>query len=183
MLAPMNELARRLTRSLPLAALAVAASLAACHKSDQGETQPAAGSPPSATPAAAPAAAAPAAQTPAATSAPVKVVALGIGKSVGADGKVPAEADTFAPADTVYASVGTTGGSPGAKLTVRWSYFTKAGAQKPVGEDTKPAPAGDAATEFHVAKPEGLTLGDYSVEVLLDGKSVATKAFRVAKHP
>jgi hypothetical protein len=176
----MNDLARRLTRSLPLAALAVAVSLAACHKSDQGETQPAAVAPPPAaqTPPP-PATGAPGA--PAAPTAPVKVVALGIGKSVGPDGKVPAEADTFAPADTVYASVGTTGGTSGAKLTVRWSYFTKAGAQKPVGEDTKAAPLADGATEFHVAKPEGLTPGDYSVEVLLDGKSVANKAFRVAK--
>jgi hypothetical protein len=179
MLPPMNDLARRLTRSLPLAALAVAVSLAACHKSDQGETQPAAGAPP----AAAQTPPAPATGAPAAPTAPVKVVALGIGKSVGPDGKVPAEADTFAPTDTVYASVGTTGGTPGAKLTVRWSYFTKAGAQKPVGEDTKAAPATDGATEFHVAKPEGLTIGDYSVEVLLDGKSVANKAFRVAKQP
>lgn len=179
MLPPMNDLARRLTRSLPLAALAVAVSLAACHKSDQGETQPAASAPAAAQTPPAPATGAPG--SPAAPSGPVKVVALGIGKSVGPDGKVPAEADTFAPADTVYASVGTTGGTPGAKLTVRWSYFTKAGAQKPVGEDTKPAPATDGATEFHVAKPEGLTPGDYSVEVLLDGKSVANKAFRVAK--
>jgi hypothetical protein len=177
MLPPMNELSRRLTRSLPLAALAVAVSLAACHKSDQGETQPAAGSPPPAAQTPPP----PATGAPAVPSAPVKVVALAIGKSAGADGKVPVEADTFAPADTVYAAVGTTGGTPGAQLTVRWSYFTKAGAQKPVGEDTKPAPTADATTAFHVAKPEGLTPGDYSVEVLLDGKSVATKAFRVAR--
>jgi hypothetical protein len=173
MIAPMSDLARLLSRVLPLAALTVLAPLAACHKSES--PAPAGGAAPAAAPATTAAA-------PPAPTTPLKVVALSIGKGVGPDSKVAAEADTFAPGDTVYASVGTTGGSPGAKLTVRWAYFTKEGAEKPVSEESKTiAPTTDAATEFHVAKPEGWTPGDYKVEILLDGQSVATKAFRVAK--
>ena len=113
---------------------------------------------------------------------PLKVVALGIGKTLGPDNKVIAEVDTFAPGDTVYAVVGTTGGSPAAKLTARWSSVARSGAEKPIGDETKTiAPTADASTEFHIVKPEGLTAGDYKIEILLDGKSVATKAFRVAK--
>jgi hypothetical protein len=173
MIPPMTDLSRLLSRVLPLAALTVLAPLAACHKSES----PAAAD--GTAPAAAPATTAAA---PPAPITPLTVVALSIGKSVGPDGKVAAEADTFAPGDTVYASVGTTGGSPAAKLTVRWAYFTTGGAEKPISEESKTiAPTADAATEFHVAKPEGWTAGDYKVEILLDGQSVATKAFRVAK--
>ncbi|HEV3458554.1 MAG TPA: hypothetical protein VHG32_18500 [Thermoanaerobaculia bacterium] len=176
----MTDLARRALRLSPLALLIAVLPLAACHKSEE---TPAAGTPPAA--GAAPAATAPAsapAGAPAASTAPLKVVALTIGKSVGADQKVTTEADTFAPGDTVYAAVGTTGASPAAKLTVRWASVSRSGAEKPAGDETKSiAPTGDAATVFQFAKPGGLATGDYKIEVLLDGQSVATKAFRVAR--
>jgi hypothetical protein len=179
----MTDLARRALRLSPLALLIAVLPLAACHKSEEtpaAGTPPAAGAAPAATaPASAPAGA-PAASTPPATA--LKVVALTIGKSVGADQKVTAEADTFAPGDTVYAAVGTTGASPAAKLTVRWASVSRSGAEKPAGDETKSiAPTGDAATVFQFAKPGGLATGDYKIEVLLDGQSVATKAFRVAR--
>ena len=177
MIAPMTDLAKRSARLLSLSLLIAAAILAACHKS---ETPPEAGTP-AASPAGSTSAASPAA-APAAPTAPLKVVALGIGKSVGADHKVTAEADTFAPSDTVHAVVGTTGGSPAAKLTARWSWVSRSGAEKPVGDETKTiAPTGDTSTDFQLTKIDGLAIGDYKIEILLDGQSVATKAFRVAK--
>jgi len=177
----MTDLPRRFSRvlSVTVLVLILLAALAACHKSE--EAAPAAGAaqgggtPPAAAPAAAPAA-------PQAPAVPLKVVALAIGKAVGPDNKVTTEVDTFAPADAFYVSVGTTGSSPGAKLTARWASVSHSGAEKPAGEETKTiAPAGDAATEFHLARPEGWPTGDYKIEILLDGQSVATKAFRVAK--
>jgi hypothetical protein len=179
MIAPMTDLARATVRLLPLALLIAVLPLAACHKHEPSPEAAApagsASSAGSAAPAAAPAA-------PQASTAPLKVVALGIGKTLGPANKVVAEVDTFAPGDTVYAVVGTTGGSPGAKLAARWSYVARSGAEKPVGDEAKTiAPTADASTEFHIVKPEGLTAGDYKIEILLDGQSVATKAFRVAK--
>jgi hypothetical protein len=177
MIPSMTDFVKGPARFLSLSLLIAAAILAACHKN---ETPPEAGAP-AASPASSTAPAAAPAAPPASTT-PLKVVALGIGKSVGADHKVPAEADTFAPSDTVYASVGTTGGSPAAKLTARWSWVARSGAEKPVGDETKTiAPTADTATEFHLTKIDGLTAGDYKIEILLDGQSVATKAFRVAK--
>lgn len=178
----MIDLMRRPARSLALAGLLVLALLvaAACHKSDQGDNAAAGGGTAPATTAAAPAA--PAAGATPAT--PLKVVALGIGKAVGPDNKVTGEVDTFAPGDTFYAAVGTTGGPPAvpAKLAVRWSSVSHSGAEKPVGEETKSiSPTGDATTEFHLAKAGGWPVSDYKVEILLDGQSVAVKAFRVAK--
>ncbi|HEV3076686.1 MAG TPA: hypothetical protein VHB47_19845 [Thermoanaerobaculia bacterium] len=173
----MTDLAKRSARLLSLSLLVAAAILAACHKS---ETPPEAGTP-AASPAASTSATSPAA-APAAPTAPLKVVALTFGKSVGADQKVTAEADTFAPSDTIYAVVGTTGGSPAARLTARWSWVSRSGAEKPVGNETKTiSPTTDASTEFHLTKIDGLAIGDYKLEILLDGTSVATKAIRVAR--
>jgi hypothetical protein len=173
----MTDLAKRSARFLSLSLLVAAAILAACHKS---ETPPEAGTP-AASPAASTSAASPAA-APAASTAPLKVVALTFGKSVGADHKVTAEADTFAPSDTIYAVVGTTGGSPAARVTARWSWVSRSGAEKPVGDETKTiSPTTDASTAFHLSKIDGLAIGDYKLEILLDGTSVATKAIRVAK--
>jgi hypothetical protein len=178
MIAPMTDLAKRSARLLSLSLLIAAAALAACHKS---ETPPEAGTP-AASPAGSTSPAAPAAAPAQATTAPLKVVALTFGKSVGADHKVTAEADTFAPSETVHAVVGTTGGSPGAKLTARWSWVSRSGAEKPVGDETKTiAPTADASTDFILTKIDGLAIGDYKIEILLDGTSVATKAIRVAK--
>jgi hypothetical protein len=195
MIDAMPKPSRHPTRFLPLAPLArlaplalltllaltiAVALLAACQKSEAppAATSTPAGSSSPAAPAAPTAGAAPGA----APAGQLKVAALSLGKSVGADNRVTAQADTFAPLDTVYASVGTTGGSTGAKLTARWSSVSRSGAESSLGEESKTiTPAGDAATEFHVAPPSGLTPGDYKVEILLDGQSVAVKAFRVAK--
>jgi hypothetical protein len=190
---PMTRSSRRDLRWLPLAALLALAPLAACNKSEPptpapapaagSAAAPAPGASGSSTGGTAPAAGAPAGGAASAAAAgPLKVVSLGLGKSVGPDKKVPEEVDTFAKGDTFYASVGTTGGSPGAKLAVRWASFGHGGAEKVMNEETQAiAPAGDAWTEFHVARPEGWPAGDYNVEIRLDGKLVAVKAFRVSK--
>jgi hypothetical protein len=175
----MSTPSQRPIRLLILAAVIAIAPLAACRKS---ETPSAAGTSPGAGPAASPAAGPAAPAAPATGVAPLKVVSLTFGKSVGADNRVSTEADTFAPIDTVYAVVGTSGASTGSKLTARWSSVSRSGAENQVHEESKTiTPAGDAATEFHIAPASGLTPGDYKVEILLDDKSVAVKAFRVAK--
>ncbi|MDP9121452.1 MAG: hypothetical protein M3O15_08815 [Acidobacteriota bacterium] len=159
---------------LPLAALIAALSLTGCSKKEEA---------PAVEPAAAPApAAAPVPTPPPASTAPVTVTSVNLGKSLGTGNKVAADADTFAAADTIYAAVGTTGAAPSAKLTAKWSFVGKTGAEKPVSEETRAiAPTGEATTEFHIAKASGWPAGDYKVEILLDGKSVATKAFRVGR--
>jgi hypothetical protein len=39
--------------------------------------------------------------------------------------------------------------------------------------------AGPAVTEFHVSKPSGWPVGNYKVEVMLNGAPVQSKEFRV----
>lgn len=82
----------------------------------------------------------------------------------------------FKAADTVYASVHTTGSSANTTLMARWTYEDGQVVQE---SSQAIAPSGDAYTEFHISKPGGLPKGKYKVEVFLDGKSAATKDFEV----
>ena len=151
-------------RHFALAAAAVVA-LVACGKKEP---------PPPPPPAPAPA------PMPAPAPAPVGVSlsAVTLGKAVGADKKVTAASETFAKGDTIYASVDTTG-SGSATLAAKWTY-SKDGKTVSVKDDTATiTPTVPATSEFHISKPDGWPAGDYQVEISLDGKSVATKAFKV----
>jgi predicted small lipoprotein YifL len=157
-------------RQLRLNVLAIAAvvALAACGKKE------AAPPPPPPAPAPAPAAA----PAPAPVPAGVTLASVTLGKAVGADKKVSAATETFAKGDTIHASVDTTGAGS-ATLAAKWTY-TKDGKTVPVKEDSATiTPTGPATTEFHIAKPDGWPPGDYAVEVLLNGKPVSTKSFKV----
>jgi hypothetical protein len=144
---------------------AFAVTLAACGKKEEAP-KPA----PAPTPAAVPA--------PAPAPAGVTATTVTVGKSIGADKKVTAAAEAFAKGDTIYASVETTG-TGSAMLKAKWTY-SKGGQTALVKEDTMTVnTTGPAVNEFHIAKPDGWPLGDYEVEVTIDGKPVATKKFAV----
>jgi hypothetical protein len=120
----------------------------------------------------------PAAEAPAPVPAaqPVRVVAVTLGREVGADKRVTTAVDTFSPTDTIYASVDTQGAAPAATLVARWTYQD---GQVVHEESQSIAPAGPASTEFHISKPDGWPKGTYRVEILLDGTSASTASFRV----
>ena len=111
-----------------------------------------------------------------APAAAVSVDEIRTGKTIGADNRVAAETSEFAPTETVYASVRTTGSAPSATLVARWTFQDG----QVVSEDTRTiAPNGPAVTEFHISQPAGLPKGNYKVEVTLDGRSVGSKDFSV----
>jgi hypothetical protein len=109
---------------------------------------------------------------------PVKVTDVEVGRALDADKKISDKTDTFKPADTIYVSIATEGSSPGAVLAAHWTY--KDG-KLVKHEETTIAPTGKAVTEFHIVKPSGWPVGDYKVEVMLDGASAGNKSFKVAK--
>ena len=152
----------RMHRSLVmLLGSAALVALAACSKKE---------APPAPTPAPTP----PAAQAPAA--APFALAAIDLGKQIGADKKVTESVTVFAPADTIYASVASTGASPSVTLKARWTYEDG----QVVNESTQTiAPTGPAVTEFHIAKPSGWPAGKYQVEISANGSAVGSKAFEV----
>ena len=106
----------------------------------------------------------------------LRVADITVGRGVGADKRITAEASEFKPRDTVYVSVHTTGAASGTPLTARWSF--QDGQQ--VDERTETiSPTGDAYTEFHIAKPSGWPAGRYTVRILLNGQETATREFTV----
>jgi hypothetical protein len=80
----------------------------------------------------------------------------------------------FKPDETVYASVLTdrTGAST---IVARWSYAGRLVSQT----EKRVSYKGQAATEFHFESAGGFPIGDYRVEVIVDGQTVASREFRV----
>ena len=116
------------------------------------------------------------ASTPTPAPAVVSVTGVDLGRAVGGDKRITDKTERFAPNDVIYASVLTSGSSPSATLKARWLYQDG----QVVEETEQPiAPTGDAATEFHISKPDGWPTGKYTLEVSLNGTPVQTKAFEV----
>ena len=154
------------TRILFTLIVSTALVLAACGKKDEPKTAPTPAPTPSAQPAPTP------------QPAGVAVSSVTAGSAIGADKKVTVATDSFAPTDTMYVSVDTTG-SGTAKLDAKWSY-RKGGNVAVVQEDSMTIDTtGPATHEFHVSKPDGWPAGDYEVQVMLDGQPAGSKKLTV----
>lgn len=164
-------------RTLIVLALSMASALAlsACNKpaSDVTTTAPEPSMPAQA--ATAPATAPGGMQGPAAEA--VTVTSVDLGSAVGADQKVTTPATTFAPTDTIYAAVETSG-SGNATIEAKWTYQ---GGQTVKDDSKSIAPTGPATTTFSISKPDGWPAGDYKVEISVNGTQAASKDFTVSK--
>ena len=150
----------RFTTSLALLALV---SLGACSKNE---------APPPPQPKPVPATLAP-------TPVPFKVTSVEMGRSIGDDKRIKDAALTFGRHDTIYVAISSEGVSPKTTLKAKWTFGAKG---TPVNEETRDiAPTGPAVTEFHITKPSGWPVGNYTLEVSVDGTPVATKEFAVHK--
>ena len=148
-----------MTRSLGWLALAFA--LAACGRE---ETTAPAAPPPGAAP------------PPVSAPAPFGIGAIQLGSQLGPDKRVLAAAESFAPNDTIYASIATEGEAQGVVLAARWSYEDG----QTVAESSETvASAGPTVVEFHVAKPDGWPAGRYRVDVTANGRPAGTREFEV----
>ena len=108
----------------------------------------------------------------------VTLSSVTLGKAVGADKRVSSPSEAFAKGDTIFASIDTTG-TGSATLSARWTY-SKDGKTVTVKEDTATISAtGPSTSEFHISKPDGWPLGTYQVEIAVNGKSAASKSFKV----
>jgi hypothetical protein len=104
------------------------------------------------------------------------VSAIDLGSAIGADKRVSAPAASFAPADTIYASIATEGSSPSFTLTARWTYEDG----QLVSESSETiAPTGPATTEFHITKPDGFPAGRYRLEISANGAVAGARDFEV----
>ena len=147
--------------------LIAAALLAGCNKP---EPQPTTGPTPAPAPAPAPA------PTPPPAPAGVTVTGIELGSAIGADQKVAAAKSQFAPTDTIYAVVSTTGSAPSVALAAKWTYQDG----QTVNQSAQTiAPTGPAATAFQISKPDGWPAGKYKVEITKDGVAAGSRDFEV----
>lgn len=160
------------------ASLAAVLALSACGKKDESAAPAPSATPPAATAPAAPAPAATATTGMPASDMPAAAVTFGsveLGSTVDASNKILASGTSFAPTDTVYASVDTSG-SGNATLAAKWIYQDG----QTVHEDSKTLNAmGPETTAFMISKPSGFPAGNYKVEISLNGGQVASKDFSV----
>ena len=104
----------------------------------------------------------------------LRVTNIQLGRSLNQDHTVADHTTSFAPGDTVYLSVFTSGVGSGT-LSVRWTY-----AGRVLDEPQKKVSYRDvAATDFSLRSVAGFPTGQYSAEVFLDGQSAGTRTFRV----
>ena len=149
--------------------LSVALALAACNRSEAPPPAPpkAPGTLPgvqTAPPAA-----------PSAATAARRMASVTLGSAIDPAKGVVQPKSTFAPTDTIYASVTTVGWDAPVTLVARWSSEDG----RVVSESTQKAEIGPSTTEFHIANPQGLAVGSYQVEILADGASAGVQRFEV----
>ena len=105
---------------------------------------------------------------------PLNVVTIQTGTSLNTDHSVGRHTGTFRPKDTMYVSVLSVGRGAGT-ITVKWSF-----AGRVIHEATRKVSYNDqAATDFRLQPGDELPLGDYTIEVLVDGKSIEKRRVKV----
>jgi hypothetical protein len=150
-----------MTRSISCLVLGLVLALVACGR--QETPAPPAAAPPAATP-------------PVSARVPFGIGTIQLGNQIGADKRVLAAAESFAPGDTIYASIATQGEAQGDVIAARWSYEDG----QTVSESREVvASAGPTVVEFHVAKPDGWPAGRYRVDVTANGQPAGTREFEV----
>jgi hypothetical protein len=107
----------------------------------------------------------------------VRVVGVDLGRAVDVGEHITNETDVFAPGDTIYASVRTTGSSPKTILGVRW--------KNPEGDEIGGnnlliRPTGDTSTLFAFRYMANRSTGPYTLDVRVNGKMVKTTRFVVS---
>lgn len=107
----------------------------------------------------------------------VAVRELRVGAAIDSEGAVVAPVDSFAPPDTVYASVTAAGNVDKAILTARWTRSEDI----LMGERQEVFPlAGRMVVTFRLAEPDGLPPDEYHVEITLGGgDAVGSESFHV----
>lgn len=105
---------------------------------------------------------------------PLHVATLQLGSKLNGDNTIATHTTRFKPDDHIYAAVLTeaTGSST---ITVHWIYNGMM-----VGEESRNVSyKGAGATAFEFKSASGFPVGDYKVDVLMDGTPAASRDFRV----
>ena len=104
------------------------------------------------------------------------VLNVDMGRHATPEKDVTDETDTFAPSDTIYASIRTTGTArDDANVIGRWIFPDSSVVDNRADRTT----VNDETLLFFLAKPEGLATGKYTFQVIVDGREVRSKEVTV----
>ncbi len=105
---------------------------------------------------------------------PLQLTNIQVGRALNPDRSVASITTLFKPNETIYVSVQTTGSAPGT-IGVKWMYQGRV-VDAPVKQVDYNGPD---STAFHIQNAARFPEGDYSVEILINGVQVGTRAFKV----
>ncbi len=105
---------------------------------------------------------------------PLIVETVQIGRSLNEDQSIAAQATTFKPNETIYVSALNSARGDGT-VKVRWFMGTQLLSER----EKQVKFQGAGATEFNISSATGFPVGDYRVEVFVDGQPVGTRNFDV----
>jgi hypothetical protein len=106
----------------------------------------------------------------------VRVTDVTLGRAIGGDKAITDRTETFAPNDTIYASVRTDGTAERVTLRARWTFE---GGQVVDESSRTISPRGEERTEFSISKPDGWPAGKYRLEIFVNDQSAQTRDFQV----
>ena len=106
----------------------------------------------------------------------LSVVDVDMGRHVDTERRISDKTDDFAPSDTIYASVHTTGTATNSAVVGRWTFQDGTVVDEKTDSVTT---NGAARTVYYITKPSGLPRGKYTLHVLVDGQEVRTKDVEV----
>ena len=105
---------------------------------------------------------------------PLHVGTLQLGSHLNGDNTIGTHTTRFKPDDKIYAAV-LTDATGSSTIGVRWSYNSQM-----VSEEERPVSyKGAGATAFEFKSASAFPVGDYRVEVVVDGQPVTSRDFRV----
>jgi hypothetical protein len=107
---------------------------------------------------------------------PLEVDTIQLGRSLNADQSIGELTTAFKPNETIYVSVLNKARGSGT-IRVRWYLGTQLLSDREKQASFK----GAGATEFHMQSASGFPLGDYSVDVTIDGQPAGKREFKVVK--
>ena len=105
---------------------------------------------------------------------PLNVVGIQTGKSLNTDHSIGIHAASFHPNDKMYVSVLSNGRGKGT-ITVKWSL----GGQVLQTLTKKVSYNDQAATDFRFEAADGFPVGDYTIDVIVDGKTIESRRVKV----
>jgi hypothetical protein len=110
------------------------------------------------------------------------VTTIETGRHIGTDMRISDTTTTFAPRDTLFVSVVTSNAT--GSNTLKGVLTFQGGTVVDSATQVIAAPVttgGSSVTELHWVKPGGWPVGDYTVEVWLDGQSAGTRTLTVKR--